>query len=293
MALQAVTFRIRALTSLVFVAVMLVGLLWNTLSFFVLFSIIHFGCWYEYQKLISKIDPVYGEISSFQKYGVMIAGWCIMMYCSRPGYNGELGNNGLHNAGLYGGLLFLFILPVAEILYTRKTYIRNMGYSVLGLVYISLSLGLLLNLRTFYPGKALEDVNKLLVLAIILSLWVNDTMAYLVGSIIGRTPLSSISPKKTWEGTIGGFIFAVLTMGAVGYYLSSGFELQAVSQWMIVAAIASIAGTIGDLLQSKLKRLADVKDSGRIMPGHGGFLDRFDSLLFATPFIWLYIAMFA
>ena len=69
--------------------------------------------------------------------------------------------------------------------------------------------------------------------------------------------------------------------------------MQTVSQWMIVAAIAAIAGTIGDLLQSKLKRLADVKDSGHIMPGHGGFLDRFDSLLFATPFIWLYIVMFA
>ena len=293
MALQAVTFRIRALTSLVFVAVMLTGLLWNIWSFFVLFSIIHFGCWYEYQKLLAKTDPAYAEISTFQKYGVMIAGWCIMMYCSHAEYAGTMGNLGLHNAGLYGGLLFLFILPVAEILYTRKTYLRNMGYSVLGLVYISLSLGLLLNLRTYYPAIALDNVNKLLVIAIILSLWVNDTMAYLVGSVIGKTPLSSISPKKTWEGTIGGIIFAVLAMGGVGYYLSSGFEMQAVSQWMIVAAIAAIAGTIGDLLQSKLKRLADVKDSGRILPGHGGFLDRFDSLLFATPFIWLYIVMFA
>jgi phosphatidate cytidylyltransferase len=293
MALQAVTFRIRALTSLVFVAVMLTGLLWNTWSFFILFSIIHFGCWYEYQKLLAKIDPAYTEISPFQKYGVMIAGWCIMMYCARPGFAGDIGNAGLHNAGLYGGILFLFILPVAEILYTRKTYLRNMGYSMLGLIYISLSLGMLLNLRTYYPGPALETVNKLLVLAIILSLWVNDTMAYLVGSVIGKTPLSSISPKKTWEGTIGGIIFAVLAMGGVGYFLSSGFEMQAVSQWMIVAAIAAIAGTIGDLLQSKLKRLADVKDSGHILPGHGGFLDRFDSLLFATPFIWLYIVMFA
>ncbi|HET7001868.1 MAG TPA: phosphatidate cytidylyltransferase [Puia sp.] len=293
MAIQAVNFRTRALTSLFFVAVMLFGLLWNTWSFFILFSIIHFGCWYEYQKLLAKIDPAYAEISSFQKYGVMIAGWCIMMYCARPGFAGDVGNAGLHNAGLYGGLLFLFILPVAEILYTRKTYLRNMGYSMLGLIYISLSLGMLLNLRTFYPGTALETVNKLLVLAIILSLWVNDTMAYLVGSLIGKTPLSAISPKKTWEGTIGGFIFAVVAMGAVGYFLSSGFEMQAVSQWMIVAAIAAIAGTVGDLLQSKLKRLADVKDSGHILPGHGGFLDRFDSLLFATPFIWLYIVMFA
>jgi phosphatidate cytidylyltransferase len=290
MALQAVTFRIRALTSLVFVAVMLTGLLWNIWSFFILFSIVHFGCWYEYQKLLAKIDPAYSEISAFQKYGVMIAGWCIMMYCSRPEYSG---NPGLHNAGLYGGLLFLFILPVAEILYTRKSYLRNMGYSVLGLIYISLSLGLLLNLRTYYPGPALENVDKLLVLAIILSLWVNDTMAYLVGSLIGKTPMSKISPKKTWEGTVGGIIFAVIAMGAVGYFVSSGFEMQAVTQWIIVAAIAAISGTVGDLLQSKLKRLADVKDSGHIMPGHGGFLDRFDSLLFATPFIWLYIVMFA
>ncbi|MEJ0081129.1 MAG: phosphatidate cytidylyltransferase [Puia sp.] len=99
-------------------------------------------------------------------------------------------------------------------------------------------------------------------------------MAYLVGSLIGKTPLSAISPKKTWEGTIGGFVFAVLAMGAVGYFLSSDFEMQAVSQWMIVAAIAAIAGTVGDLLQSKLKRLAGVKDSGHILPGHGGFLDR-------------------
>ena len=292
MAIHAVNFRTRALTSLFFVAVMLFGLLWNIWSFFILFSIIHFGCWYEYQKLLAKIDSAYAEISSFQKYGVMIAGWCIMMYCARPGFAGDVGNAGLHNAGLYGGLLFLFILPVAEILYTRKTYLRNMGYSMLGLIYISLSLGMLLNLRTFYPGTALETVNKLLVLAIILSLWVNDTMAYLVGSLIGKTPLSPISPKKTWEGTIGGIIFAVLAMGAVGYFLSSGFEMQAVSQWMIVAAIAAIAGTIGDLLQSKLKRLANVKDSGAMMPGHGGFLDRFDSLIMATPFVWLYIKVF-
>ncbi|HEY4154942.1 MAG TPA: phosphatidate cytidylyltransferase [Puia sp.] len=291
MAIQAVHFRIRALTSLVFVAVMLFGLLWNQWSFFVLFSIIHFGCWYEYQKLLERIDPAYREISAFQKYGVMVAGWCILMYCSKEGYATD--DFSLHNVGLYGCIIFLFILPVSEILYVRKPQLRNMGYSSLGLIYISLSLGFLLNLRTYYPAPVLDTVNKILVLMIILSLWVNDTMAYLVGSFFGKTPLSSISPKKTWEGTIGGVLFSVIVMGVVGYFLSSGFELQAVSQWMIVAAIASITGTLGDLLQSKLKRAAGVKDSGQIMPGHGGFLDRFDSLLFATPFIWLYIVMFA
>ncbi len=291
MPIQAVNFRIRALTSLVFVAVMLFGLLWDEWSFFVLFSIIHFGCWIEYQRLLAKIDPAYTEISSFQKYGVIIAGWCIMMYCSKQGYDTE--NFSLHNAGLYGCILFLFILPVAEILYVRKPHLRNMGYSTLGLIYISLSLGLLLNLRTYYPAPVLDTVNKILVIMIVLSLWVNDTMAYLTGSVFGKTPLSGISPKKTWEGTIGGILFSIIIMGVVGYFLNSGFEMQTVIQWMIVAAIASITGTFGDLLQSKLKRMADVKDSGRIMPGHGGFLDRFDSLLFATPFIWLYIAIFA
>ena len=291
MSLHAVNFRIRALTSLVFVAVMLLGLLWNQWSFFVLFSVVHFGCWYEYQRILSKIDAAYTDISAFQKYGVMVAGWCIMMYCSKEGYATD--SFSLHYAGLYGCIIFLFILPVTEVLYVRKPHVRNMGYSALGLIYISLSLGLLLNLRTYYPAPVLDDVNKILVLMIILSLWVNDTMAYLVGSLIGRTPLSRISPKKTWEGTIGGIIFSILVMGIAGYFLNSGFEMQAVSQWMIVAAIASITGTFGDLMQSKLKRMADVKDSGQIMPGHGGFLDRFDSLLFATPFIWLYIVMFA
>src|SRR5437868_11910154 len=110
MALNLQTFKTRTLTAAVFVVVMLIGLLWNIWSFFILFSIIHFGCWYEYQKLLAKVDPAYGEISSFQKYGVMIAGWCIMMYCARPGFAGDIGSSGLHNAGLYGGLLFLFIL---------------------------------------------------------------------------------------------------------------------------------------------------------------------------------------
>jgi phosphatidate cytidylyltransferase len=291
MAFQRVTFQTRALTSLVFTAVMLTGVLWNQWSFFILFTIIHFGCWIEYQRLIALIDPGYLSITRFHRYGVMLAGWCIMMFCNSNTY--PVGNWTLHDIGLWGGIIFIFMLPVAEILFVRKSNLKNIGYSMCGLVYISLSLGLLTKLRTYYPGQALEDVNKLLVLIIILSLWINDTMAYLVGSLIGKTPLSTISPKKTWEGTIGGVLISVIAMGAIGYFVNSEPEARTVSQWIIIAAIASISGTIGDLLQSKLKRLANVKDSGQIMPGHGGFLDRFDSLLFATPWIWLYIVMFA
>ena len=112
-------------------------------------------------------------------------------------------------------------------------------------------------------------------------------MAYIVGSLIGKTPFSKISPKKTWEGTVGGAILAVLVVGLVAWSLDMDFM-----QSSIIALIASIAGTAGDLFESKLKRLAGVKDSGNLMPGHGGFLDRFDSLLIATPFVWLYVILF-
>ena len=112
-------------------------------------------------------------------------------------------------------------------------------------------------------------------------------MAYIVGSLIGKTPFSKISPKKTWEGTVGGAILAVLVVGLVARILDMDYM-----QASIIALIASVAGTAGDLFESKLKRLAGVKDSGNLMPGHGGFLDRFDSLLIATPFVWLYVILF-
>ena len=124
----------------------------------------------------------------------------------------------------------------------------------------------------------------------IASIWVNDTMAYIVGSWLGKTQMSKISPKKTWEGTIGGIILSIIVIFSLAKYV---FHFGTMSYYlMIVAAIASITGTFGDLFESSLKRMANVKDSGHIMPGHGGFLDRFDSLLCATPFVWLYVYLF-
>ena len=115
-------------------------------------------------------------------------------------------------------------------------------------------------------------------------------MAYIVGSLIGKTPLSKISPKKTWEGTIGGIILCVLVMAFVYPRIFYSINDTALSISIgSMALIAALFGTAGDLLESKLKRMAGVKDSGALMPGHGGFLDRFDSLLLAVPFVWLYV----
>jgi phosphatidate cytidylyltransferase len=277
MALNKNTFRKRTLTAILFVAVMLAGLLWNQWSFFVLFSLIHFGCWIEYQRIIEHIDPGYKEITPFHRYGVMIAGWCLMLYFTSDDLN--IFGFRLNELGWWTGLIFLFVLPIMEILFANQVKLKNIGHSAFGLLYISLTLGWMMELY-YYPA-----------LFIIFTLWVNDTMAYVLGSMIGKTPLSSISPKKTWEGTISGVLLSVALMGLVIIPALLQNEVRSY-HWFVLPAIIAITGTFGDLLESKLKRMAGLKDSGTMLPGHGGFLDRFDSMLVAIPFVWLYIQLF-
>jgi phosphatidate cytidylyltransferase len=290
MAIHTATFRTRTISAIVFAMIMLTGLVWNFWSFFILFSVIHFGCWLEYQRLVGLIDKDYASISAFHKYGVMIAGWLLMFYFSN---DQETSPVPMHLIGQWGFLIFILVLPLLEVSFVRDINLKTMGYSLLGLLYISLSWSLLTDLRSRFADDLLGDlVGRVLVIMIIGSIWINDTMAYIVGSLIGKTPLSSISPKKTWEGTAGGIILSIVVMSLLSYFLDKQFDWDNILRFGSIAAIASVIGTFGDLLESKLKRMADVKDSGRILPGHGGFLDRFDSLLLASPFVWLFIILF-
>lgn len=289
MAMNWAVFRTRALTALVFVIVMLTGLLWNRWSFFLLFSIVHFGCWIEYGRLISKISPAYAHISLFHKYGMMLIGWFFMIYCAGADYT--LAGISVSSIGLAGALIFTFAFPIAEVLFAKHFSFENLRYSLMGLLYISLSWGLLIYIRSL-PGlwtmnEHSYEMGLLIPIILVFSIWINDTMAYITGSFIGKTPFSSISPKKTVEGTLGGALLCIVTMGLAAWLLN-----LPVMHVCIIAAIAAIAGTAGDLLESKIKRMAGVKDSGQFMPGHGGFLDRFDSLLLSVPFAWIYVFFF-
>src|SRR5687768_8989334 len=281
MAFNWQTFKTRTLTAVLFVVVMAAGLFWNRWSFFLLFSVIHFGCWIEYGRLVGRFHAPYKDRSAFHKWGVQLAGWCLMLFYT----NDTLGFGGfrLKELGLWVGLAFVFLLPLSELLRGRLFSFTSMAFSLCGLLYISLPLALLTDLRTHWE-EALYQLSMTIPLLVIFTLWVNDTMAYLVGSLFGKTPLSSISPKKTWEGTIGGMILAVGFMCLLAYLTGR----LPVGHAAVLALIVTVAGTFGDLFESKLKRMAGVKDSGRIMPGHGGFLDRFDSLLFASTFAWIY-----
>ena len=291
MALNAATFKLRALTTLFFVIIMLSGLLINQWSFFLLFSFIHFGCWAEYQKLIALTDSEYKQITGFHKYGIRFTGWAFMMWMTNDAY--MIGTLPLSEIGWWLMLILIFAMPVVEVLFSKQFNLKNIGYSLFGLLYISVSWGLMIDLRAegiiVFGGLFTFDLGWVLPCVLIASIWINDTMAYIVGSLIGKTPLSSISPKKTWEGTLGGAILAISAVTLIGYYTLGMSDYISL---IIISSIAAVIGTAGDLFESKLKRMAGVKDAGNIMPGHGGFLDRFDSLLFAIPFVWLYVKIF-
>jgi phosphatidate cytidylyltransferase len=290
MALDKSVFKTRTLTAIVYAAVMLGGMLWNEWSLLILFSIVHVGCWFEFQKLSKLIDPTVGSKSMLDNIVFPMLGWGLMLMATM----GKMQVMGISIAvvGLWIVRLSLFLLP-AQLLFDKKYSYTHFLRSFTGFLYISLSLSLLISLRSGWiwgfkdEGASITNViagfsGKLIVLVLVLSIWINDTMAYIVGSLIGKTPLTSWSPKKTWEGTLGGIL---LSVGFVA--LLSKIIWVFTVELLLVVAVAAITGTIGDLVESKLKRLAGVKDSGSFMPGHGGFLDRFDSILFATPFVWL------
>lgn len=295
MALNLQTLKTRTGSAIIFVIVMIAGLLWSNWSFLILFSCIHFGCWYEYRKLHYKIYPPYSTISSFHRTMVPLLGFACMLFATNDHFT--IGSFTLHALGWWIAMLLLLILPVGELLLANNTTRKSYFISILGLLYISLSWALMLDLSNhtnawWHTDSTTTHAAWLLPVGIIVAIWINDTMAYIVGSLIGKTKLTTISPNKTWEGTLGGIVLAVTIVVALwAWLIGTGTGLLQEGWWKValLAAIAAITGTFGDLLESWLKRKASVKDSGSILPGHGGFLDRFDSLLIAVPFVWLYI----
>jgi phosphatidate cytidylyltransferase len=296
MAFNFSVFKVRALSAIVFVLIMLAGLLFNSWSYFALFLLIQIGCLYEYQKLMRVIFPSYQQISKMHQWGVLVVGLFMMTSLAPtdiilpaailqklpPAYQGI----GLRWIGLKAMPVSLVLMLVADV-FTRKADIRNISISFFGFIYISISLSLFYAMRGMFLNSAMSmffpNIELMVPILVIVTVWVNDTMAYIVGSFIGRTPISPISPKKTWEGTIAGVILSVVILSTV----AGQFIPISTKYLYMITIVASVMGNLGDLFESKLKRIAGVKDSGSMMPGHGGFLDRFDSILFAGPFVWI------
>lgn len=272
MAFDVQTFLTRAGSAVVFAAVMLVGLLWNEWAFIALFLLVTIIALKEYRILLEKIVQV--TFTKQEKANYMAAG--IATYLVLISLHINVCNNFVNSALNHAQFYLIGLLIGFLILFFMFKKNPKANYLLSGISYVALSFGLLVQLR--YQSLMLPVI-------LILSIWINDTMAYLTGSFIGKTKIApAISPKKTIEGTLGGIVFTLVIV----YIWGINTSWFPVWQWLIIGTIASVVGTIGDLVESKLKRMADVKDSGNIMPGHGGALDRFDSLLFAAPFAFLF-----
>lgn len=277
MAFNVQTFLTRLGSAVLFSALMLGCLLWNELAFLMLFALVCFLCLREYISIIEKITGHYVQ----HQHRFLFLGAGLGTYLLTASIPMQLCENALatlmhqhllyYNLGLslgfIGMMLFFKRSPAVWLLLS-------------GLGYIPLSLGLLMQLR--YQSL-------LLPVMLILFIWMNDTMAYLTGSFVGKRPFfPAISPKKTKEGTLGGIVFTMV-FAAIWGALTNWFPIW---QWIALAGIASFVGTAGDLVESKMKRMAGIKESGQMMPGHGGALDRFDSLLLAAPVAFLFALIF-
>ena len=203
-------------------------------------------------------------------------------------------------SGVLSVKLFFILIPMMILIMVIELYRKqekpfdSLAHTVFSVIYIALPFSMFpfaaysrTGLNSLIPHESIL-FSPGIIIGFFLLIWANDTGAYLTGMTFGRHKLfERISPKKTWEGFIGGFIAAII----VAWLLSDWFGVVDKIQWVVISIIISISGTYGDLIESMLKRSTGVKDSGNIMPGHGGFLDRFDSAIISFPLVYLFILL--
>lgn len=274
---------VRSITGSLYVAIMVAGFL-NARAMVVLFAIITGMTIWEYSGLVNdrvanvntnRFISTVGGVYLF----IAIAAWSIDYV---KGF-----------AVMIPYILTIIYLIISELYAKNKDAVTNMAYTMFGQMYIALPLAMI-NILAFKrdANGDFSGYDMLLPLAIFILLWANDSGAYCFGSMFGKHKLfPRISPGKTWEGSVGGGMFAVAVAGIIGYLANSAAtpHMLNIYQWLGLGIVVVVFGTWGDLVESLLKRTIGVKDSGKILPGHGGMLDRFDSSLMAIPAAVIYL----
>ena len=263
-------FVLRIITGTVIVAAILASIILGKYYFGALFFVFTILGTHEFFKMIEK-----SEIIAQTMFGTAVAGtlyallWWVSFDTQRAMY-------------LVIIVLLVFIVPIRELYRTDSDKpIPNIATTLFGIVYIALPFGLMNFMFRYKGGETFH-----LLLAMFVILWTADSFAYLVGSKIGKNRLfERISPKKSWEGSAGGAVAALIA----AFIFSLFFKEMSLALWLGYALIIVVAGTYGDLIESMFKRSLNVKDSGNILPGHGGILDRFDAVFMAVPAAILYL----
>ena len=264
----------RIIAALVGVSVILGAIFWSEWSYFALFFFICMFCLLEFYKLLGLDGNL--PLKTFGTLNGLLI-YVLTFFIER----GTI-------APKFYMLIFIGFSAVYLIkLYRTKDSKPFVGIALtfLGVVYIGVPFAML-NIVVFFDGQYHSGI----IIGSLFMLWASDTGAYFSGKNFGKRKLfERISPKKTWEGSLGGAILAA----GMGYLFSTFYSSLSLDQWLSISAIIVIAGTYGDLIESLFKRSIMIKDSGRVIPGHGGFLDRFDGLLIASPFIAAYLKLFS
>lgn len=276
MALNLKTLGTRALTALVFVVVLLACVSWNYYLFAGFFFVVSMLGLYEFYKLTEKLEAKPFKFIGFS-FGIIIY-FRFLALNELNGINADYIIR-IVNALLITGPFCVFTWA----LFSKEPHsIKNAMFTIGGVLYTVLPFALLNQLVFFNDKETAVFYTPGLVLGIIFLIWSNDTFAYLGGSLFGKNKMiERVSPGKTWEGTVIGIL---ITFGLS--FLFNNLFCLGDFWWPVLGICVPILATIGDLVESKLKREAEIKDSGNIMPGHGGILDRFDSLIFVSPFIF-------
>ncbi|HEY5589823.1 MAG TPA: phosphatidate cytidylyltransferase [Paludibacter sp.] len=260
----------RTLSGFLFVTLIIGSILLSHYTFAIVFALICGLTMREFHKLTN--------IQSDVEVNIWIAtGGGILLFLSSYLFKSDILPYTVFS--VYG--LYIVLVLVFELYRQKSNPLHNWAYFILGQIIVALPFSLL-NFILF-----VDDYQPLVLLSVFVTIWVNDTGAYLVGVTFGRHRLfERISPKKSWEGFVGGALAALLS----GYVFSLFIPQISLINWLIFSEIIVVFGTFGDLIESLMKRTVNIKDSGKIIPGHGGLLDRFDSMLLAAPVVFIYLS---
>lgn len=274
-------FTLRTITGLSLAFIVILSLILNIWLFAGVFLIVTVLGLNEFYSLVSsdtvKPQKMFGIISG----AVWFIGYALVALS--PNEVLSFFNTGIGFFLLFLPILFIFLVPIIELFRRQQNPILNVAYTWFGLLYIPFSLSLLILLG----NKIIPEFHgwPVLLLGYFIIVWFYDTAAYLFGSRFGKHKfMERISPKKTWEGTIAGVIIAILTATGLSFLIR---EISR-ADWFILMVIVIVFGTAGDLFESLLKRNLSIKDSGNLLPGHGGILDRFDTVFISAPFVFLF-----
>lgn len=262
----------RTLTGIVIVLLVIVAVVSGPFIFTPLFLLITMMGLWEFYSLVEK-----AQIRPNKILGVVAGGFLFVS-------NALIALQMAPIEILLFNFLFVFLVFLLELYRNLPHPFTNVAFTFFGLLYVAVPFSLLIYLPN--PGFEADSYRHSIVLGFFFLIWVNESGAYLVGTAVGRNKLfERVSPKKTWEGTSGGGVLCLLT----AWVISMFYNDLSLIQWMVMGALVVIFSTYGDLFESLLKRSIKAKDSGKLLPGHGGILDRFDGVIMATPFVFVYL----